>query len=350
MKRFMNSKWFYLILSLFFALLLYFNANNTGSNVQSFESNDKTSSYQERLTNVPITFKYDEKKYYITSDVTKADVQLTSSNKVILDMESNPKTRNFQLIADLRGYGPGTYDISLKTGRLNNAASAKIEPKTIKVTVSERVDRNFDIQTNVNDNWIATGYQLKKVSVSPQKVTVSASNQTMNQIHQIVAIVPEKKDLTESFTTSVPLKAVDVNGNELNVTFSTNEVSVTVDVDSSSKEVPVNLMQTGTPPNGVSSYHLLCDTQTVTLHGSKSDLDKIKGIDVPIDISDIDKTESKEFTLDIPKSVKSNINKVSVTIIPKTGKDDVSNDEGSSSSTTTEMTGRSSSQTMTTDE
>ena len=350
MKRFMNSKWFYLLLSLFFALLLYFNANNTGSNIQSFEPSEKTNSYQERLTKVPVTFKYNENKYYITSGVTNVDVQLVSSNKVILDMESNAKTRNFQVVADLRGYGPGTYEIPLTTERLNNAATAKIEPKTIKVTVAERVNRTFDVQTNVDSSWVADGYQLRKVTVSPQKVTVSASKQTMAQIRQVIAVVPDKKNLTKSFTASVPLRAVDVNGNELNVTFSTDEVSVTVDVGSSSKEVPINLIQKGTPPDGISSYRLLCDTQNVVLHGTSQELDKIKGIDVLIDISDISKTETKEFTLNIPKGVKSNLNKISVTIIPKTKGENISSDGATETSSTTTETGTSSSKMKTTDE
>lgn len=350
MRKFMNSKWFYLILSLFFALLLYFNANNTGSNIQSIDNSDKNGSYQQITTKVPITFKYDENKYYITSDDTQANVKIASSNQVLLDMESNNQTRKFQVVADLRGYGPGTYEIPLKVSHLNHSATATIQPKTVKVTVEERMTRTFNIQTNVDSSWIANGYQLKKVTVSPKQVTVGAGAQSMRKIQQVLAIVPKREDVSSSFNKTVSLQAVDASGNEVPVKFNTSEATVSVEVDSPNKEVPINLLQKG-KNDKVDSYQLLCDTQAVTLRGSAKTLEKIKGIDVDIDISHIDKTETKEFKLDIPSGVKSNVDKISVTIVPETDQSQAVSDSRSDkkdSESSTDSTSQSSTESTST--
>lgn len=332
MKKFMNTKGFYLILSLFFALLLFFNANNTGSNIQTLEQSDSNLKYQEVSTQVPVTFKYDENKYYITSDVNTATVKLASSNQVLLDMESNSQTRHFQVVADLRSYSPGTYEIPLKVTRLNRAAKASVTPTKIKVTIEKRESRTFNIQTNVTSSWVAKGHQLKNVTVSPSSVTVSAGTQSMNQIQKVVAILPKQTNVTSSFTRSVTLQAVDASGNEIPVDFNVSEVTVNVEVDSPSKEVPINLLQKGKLPSGISSYQLLCDTQTVTLQGDSDALAKVDGIDVNIDISQIKKTTTKDIKLNIPSGLKSNVDTVSVTIVPESSQ---TSDESDSSTTDT---------------
>ena len=315
MYRFTNSKWFYRILALFFALLLFFNANHSlDSNGSTITTDNNV--YQEELKDIPIDFKYNTKKYYISPNVDKVSAHLESSNKVLLDTEANLQTRQLKVVGDLTNKGSGTYEVPLKVKQLNDAVKVDLDVKKVKVKVEPKATKRFKVQVDFDKQQLATGYQVSKTTISPDEVQVTAGKSTIDKINKVVAEIKDEHDINQTITRKVTLQAYDEMGKQLNVQFSTPIVSVTLQVGSSSKTVPINLLQKGTLPQGIESYQFLCDDQTVNLSGSKDQLDEIKGINAYIDITDIDQTETKKINLQIPKNIKSNLEKVTVTIVP----------------------------------
>lgn len=317
MRRFTNSKWFYRILALFFALLLFFNANHSMvANNTSF-TQGKEDVYQEEIQGLPITWQYDHDKYYVTPATNSVDVTLESSNKVLLDTEVNPQTRQLKVIGDLTGKGPGTYEVRLVVKQLNIAVSTKLATEKVKVKIATKASKSFKVTSQVDQDQLSKGYQVSKVTLDPKTVQVTAGKSDLNKIDKVVAKWPSSSKLSgETATKKVELQAYDKEGNVVNASFSVPVVSMTVDLVSPSKSVPINLLQKGTLPAGIESYQFLCDTQSIELNGSQTTLANIKSLDTYIDISNIDQTKTKKITLNLPEGTTSNTKSINVTIVP----------------------------------
>ena len=63
MRKASQKSWFNGLLSLLFALLLFFNANATGNNPSNSGSSQ---TYSETLNNIPVQVQYDKDKYYVS--------------------------------------------------------------------------------------------------------------------------------------------------------------------------------------------------------------------------------------------------------------------------------------------
>ncbi|BDQ51096.1 hypothetical protein EfsSVR2281_29070 [Enterococcus faecalis] len=92
MRKASQKSWFNGLLSLLFALLLFFNANATGNNPSNSGSSQ---TYSETLNNIPVQVQYDKDKYYVSGFEESVNVHLRSANRIQLNMESNADTRNF---------------------------------------------------------------------------------------------------------------------------------------------------------------------------------------------------------------------------------------------------------------
>lgn len=316
MKPMKHSKLFYLILSLFFSLLLFFNANNS-SQEMNFQEKDGTDIYNEEVLNVPIELQYDKEKYFVTLNQEDVNVRLNSKNKVALDAESNKQTRHFIVSADLRDYGPGTYTVPLKVKNLNTAIKASVSPKKVRVIIAPRETKEVRVKTNVNASWLAKDLELKKVSVQPDTVKISTSTTSMQSICSVIAYLPERTNVDKDFQAQAEVKAYDASGQEVPIEVSPEQVLVKVDVDRPQKTVALNLIQEGTPAKGVENYQFLCDTQKIQLQGKQNALQAIHSVNVYVNIDNVSKTLTRKVSISLPKGVKGNITAVTVTVIPQ---------------------------------
>lgn len=325
MEKFTHSKWFYLTLSLFFALLLYFNANNSGSNdgsnVTQEPSSSTTSESTEVVSNLPIHLTYDKSKYFVSVSTNTVSVTLTSMNRVLLDAEANKQTRTFKAQVDLTKYGPGTYTVPIKLKGLDHAIEGRLSQKEVEVTIDERASRTFKVETNISQEWVKKGLEISKITLDPKEVTVSTAKSDLDKISHIVAYLSPQQNIEKSFTTRAKLKAYSMNGEEIVADFSDDIAEVSVDIESPKKTAKLNLIQKGTMPKKISSYQFLCDTQDITIEGKKDSLSKISSLDVPIDIQGVDKTVTRQVHLNLPKGIKSDTKTITVTIVPQLSRD-----------------------------
>lgn len=316
MGKFSQSKWFYLFISLFFALLLFFNANHSNQEV-TFQESKGTDVYTETISNVPIELEYDKDKYFVNAEVSDVSVRLSSKNRVALDAETNRQTRHFSVVADLQNYTPGTYVVPLTVKNLNSALKASLGTKKITVTIANKEQRNFSLQTNVNEKWLEKGMEIQNISIQPKTVKISTSTQDMNKIQKVMVMLPEQSGIKNDFQEQGVIKAYDFNGQEVKVDCSPKHAIVSVKVDRPHKKVPLNLLQSGTPAKGIENYQFLCDTQEITLQGKMNVLKSIHNVNVYVNIDNVDKTLTRKVSLSLPEGVESDTHSVAVTIIPQ---------------------------------
>jgi|GEM_PF-203757 len=298
MNKFLGSKLFYLLASFLFALLLFFNANSTNIRNTGGNTVGRTDIYTATIHNVPVQLQYDEYAYYVYDFVPQVDVFIQSNNRVRLDSEVSEATRSFTVSADLTNHGPGTYDIPLRLIGLDNAITGQIEPNVITVTIDQRETKTFPVHFSFQNSQVERGFEVDSSGLEPTEVEVTTGSKIMEQIDRIEAVLPEDIMLTHDYTGDLPLRAVDANGQQLNVIFNVPTVRADITLLSPSKHVSLVVVQSGVLPHNVASYTFSIRPTSVTVFGT---LDVLAGIDVlrlPIDITNI----TTQQTITVPLS------------------------------------------------
>lgn len=290
MRKSSQSNWFSGLLALLFALLLFFNANSSG-NISNISSTNQV--YDEMLYNIPVQVEYDQTKYFVSGYEETVNVHLSSANRIQLNLESNEDTRNFQVVADLTKTPLGTSEIQLRVKGLSTAVTAEVEPKTITVTIEKKVTRTFDVEAQLPETIEADGYKVDNVSLSPKTVEITTGEETAKAITRVVAPLSNVKQSVDTIKQTVNVQALDAKGQVLSIENPAPQVKVVVDLTLPSKEVGLSISPTGSPPSGVEHYTFNLSEQKVEIRGTKSVLDAIDTIELPVDVSDI-KSSTKQ--------------------------------------------------------
>ena len=133
--KFKKSNMPYVLISLVFSLILFFNVNSQNfSQLISSEAN-----YEESIQNVPITVLYNSDEYFVHGFSSNVSVKLSGANRIQLNKEIDPDTRDFSVVADLTKLTSGTHEVRLKTKNLSSSLFASIDPEKISVTVEKKV-------------------------------------------------------------------------------------------------------------------------------------------------------------------------------------------------------------------
>ena len=320
MKKSGSTPWLMRILALFFAVLFFYNAN-----LNRFNSNDsnvtKLSATAEK---VPVNVIYDQDKYFISGFDQSVTVELTSSNKILLDKESNSETRSFSVRMDLSKYSVGTHEVPLEIVGLASAIEGKIVPSKLSVTIENRTSNKFQLETSVSSSIFAEGFEQEKVTVEPEIVTLSGGEETLSKVARVIASVTDKSNVSADFSQKVMPYAIDEEGNILDVAIEPAMVRVNVEVKLPSKKVTVKPVQSGTIPQGIEDYTFSMKDNEVTLTGPKESLDAINELELKIDTSSIKETVGNSYALVVPKDVTVDPVNVFVTVIPKKATDSTS--------------------------
>ncbi|MEI5991375.1 CdaR family protein [Enterococcus crotali] len=295
MKKPSQSNWVSGLLALLFAVLLFFNANSSG-NMSNLSGTNQV--YDEMLYNIPVQVEYDQAKYFVSGYEETVNVHLSSANRIQLNLEANEDTRNFQVVADLTKTPLGTSEIQLRVKGLSTAVTAEIEPKTITVTIENRVTKTFDVEAQLPESIEAEGYKVKKIDVSPKTVKITTGEETAKAITRVIAPLSNVKQSADTIKQVVNVQALDDKGQVLSIENPAPQVKVVVDLVLPSKEVGLTISPTGSPPAEIDHYTFDLSTQKVEIRGTKSVLDAIDSIELPIDVSNI--KSSTKRTVKIP--------------------------------------------------
>lgn len=289
MRNFLKSRWFYRLLALFFALLLFFNANSGGN--RSASSTAQT--YNETLHNIPIQVLYDQDKYFISGFDDNATVYLSSTNLFRLKTETTESTRNFRVVADVQNAGVGTVEVPLRVQGLNNSVSAEIEPTSVSITVEEKNSKQFTVEPVIPDDLTSDGFEVHSATVSPKQVAITTGAETMQEIDKVVATLPSGQNQVSDFSQKATVQALDKDGHVLPAVIDPAEVTVNVSLEAPVKTVTIKPVASGTQPGTVAHYAFTLSQDTVEIHGGLSVLQAIDQIEVPVDITNQLQTETK---------------------------------------------------------
>ncbi|HCT64302.1 MAG TPA: hypothetical protein DIC60_03375 [Lachnospiraceae bacterium] len=152
-------------------------------------------------------------------------------------------------------------------------------PGTINLIIENRVTAEKTIVLDIQGN-AETNYTLTEPELTPQTVTVSGSQTTVDSVDTVKASVILESIKEDSHYTAT-LVAYDVNGVKVNgVTLSTKTIDVYIPVKMS-KKVKIDYKSTGTPEAGYVLGGLTCNPEYVYVLGDEKVLKNIDKIELP---------------------------------------------------------------------
>lgn len=227
---------YYLIISFILALFLFLYASLSNFQTTSAAKVSTSETFTNTIYNVPINLIYNNERYFISGFTSDVTVQLTSSNRVTLQKESQEATRSFTVTADLTDYESesGTHDVPLKLENLPSGVNATVIPSSITAKIGKRVTKTFAIRAEVNADQVEEGISLSSITTKDTSVKVISDEATMEKIDFILATLPNDIVVSENLTTIVTLQAVDAEGNFLPAVINPEETSLVIKVKKTS--------------------------------------------------------------------------------------------------------------------
>ncbi|MFG6116020.1 YbbR-like domain-containing protein [Halobacillus sp. MO56] len=303
MDKWFNSPWFIRVISLLLAILLWTTVNlDDNSQSDALLINDGSKEF-EVLSNIPLDVKYDDDKYTISGVPQSVAVTLEGPNSVMTPVV---RQKNFEVYLDLQDYGPGTHSVDVMHSGISNRLNVNIEPKTVQVTIEEKVERDFEVGVDlINDEELVNNYEIGEATIQPSQVTVTGGKDLVDSVALVKAIV-DVRDTTDTIeNVQAPVKVYDTQGNELDVLVEPNIVNVTVPINLPSKQVPIEVQTKGEVPEGYAIRSVNPEVEEVTIYGPLEAISQIGRIaNLEVDVSDLTESTTVEAEIPVPKGIK----------------------------------------------
>lgn len=296
-----ESKWAYVLLSIFLALMfwLYIRA-------------EKDPVEDAWIRNIPIQ---------LTGSSVLASKGLTvaglSSDKVSATIQapasvlSEMSRRNITAAVDVSrideaGEHTLSYNIVLPTNvNTDGVVIQEKAPETITVTVEKLYTSTLPVEFRFEGS-VAKGYQAGTPTIDPVNITISGAVEQVNRVARAVVVL-EAKDLKEQYTGDLPIRLLDANGDELKdleVELSSKTAYVVYPIVVV-KEIPltVNIIAGGGATQENISEPLIVPSK-ITVAGTQEDIDHLTEISLgSIDLSKVVGTSNFTFTIDLDPSL-----------------------------------------------
>ncbi|EHT4844157.1 YbbR-like domain-containing protein, partial [Listeria monocytogenes] len=220
-------------------------------------------------------------------------------------VQSAKAQQDFTVYADLKNASIGTQEVKLQVKDVSDRLKVKVNPATVNVNVQEKVTKKFSVDVELSKSVVADGYQAGTPIIDPKKVSITGAKDTIEQIAYVKATLESDGKHKSEFTDKATVSVFDSNLNKLDVEVNPQEVEVTVPVEKVGKSVPVKIKQEGTPESDIEISSMTPDKSEVVVVGDDAVLEKIKEIEIPIDVSKIKADTVKEVTVPVPNGAKS---------------------------------------------
>lgn len=257
----------------------------------------------EVLKEQPINIKYNEEQYVVEGLPNSVDVTLIGSKA---DLYIAKQSSNNGVIVDLTDLTPGTHKVNIEYEQGLSGIEYSVNPSVATVIIYKKVSDTRELTYDlVNTSKLSNTFVVNDVKLSVDEVTIRGAEYKIEQVTSVKALIDleqiSSKELGTQTVNDIELKAYDVKGNIVDVEFVPNKVNAEIELSSPSKTVPLNFVATGTLATGKAISQYVFSQNEVTLYGDSETLEKIKNIDVEVDVSEI--KQDTTFKVEIKKPI-----------------------------------------------
>jgi YbbR domain-containing protein len=212
----------------------------------------------------------------------------------------------------------GNQKVTFEVSGLSDKLKATIKPSSITVAVQEKVTTEFTVEAEFNNDLIKEGYSAGQPTVKPNKVKITGAKDVVDRITYVKAALEGGDILDSTVTKEAQVQVLDKELSKLNVVVEPEIVEVTIPIKSNTKTVPINILEKGTPQEGITIESMDLDIKEASISGDEDVLKDTENVRVEVDVSKI----SESTTLTLPVIISTGITKVTpetvkVTVVVK---------------------------------
>ncbi|TDM07010.1 CdaR family protein [Macrococcus lamae] len=306
----LETKWGLRLVSLILALFLFLSVNDVFGTFFTQEQFNKAEEVV--IEDVPVETIYDKENLYLAGAPKTVNVRISGPNAIVKKTES---MMDFNVKLDLSRDTVGDHKKKFKVEGLSDKLTYELMPNNANVTLTEKTSVTEQVEAEISDSRIATGYELIGQEVDPSQVTITGGEDEVNKIAYVKATLDNKTKLSESTTEEAEVGVFDAQLNKLDVTVKPAKVKINIKVASSSKSVSIVPKTTGSLPLGYKINKISLSDDQVELFGKRSVLDGIGNMEVEVNLGEITKDTELKEKIPLPKDVtKASPNEVTVNI------------------------------------
>lgn len=312
-----EKRWFLLVFSLFLSIFVWVIIAGFVSPGEGLVEKNVTINYQKNDT----TFK-NRNLVMVGTPLEDVEVKMSGSDTVVWTLLST----DVEVTVDYsKVTGPGTYNLEVKCvqASLKTFEIAAWYPNEVTVTFEAVERKTLTIAAKADMVEAAPGYFKNTLQLSSSTIDITGPASLVDKVEQAVAVVKDEEVRNTQKHYTVPVRLLDANGNELDLTpftLSVSEIEVTVpilEVRTFLLTVEVSGQPAGFDLEWFKSL-LRFSVETIQIAGESGELDKITEISIGvIDLSTFDiGTSYKDFTVTLRKEFVnySNLKTVTVTV------------------------------------
>ena len=292
-ERALTKKSSIIILSLVFAIIVFIVIDN--KNTTLLETN------AEVLYDIPLTATYNDEEYVIEGLPKKVDITLIGT-KANLYLAKQLPTQD--VTVDLSDLKSGVHKVNLKYKQSITSVEYKLDPSEVTVVVSPKKSETRSIESDVvNLNKLDSKLAINSTKLDSDDVIIKGTEENIAKVSKIKALINVSKMAAPTAGTNIlkdiPLIAYDENGAKVDVEMVPSKVNATIEIESPSKTVPLEIVPDGNVVFGKAIKSITSTVQKVTIYGSSKVLDNTNSIKVKIDVNNL--KSNKDYTVTIKK-------------------------------------------------
>lgn len=302
MDRLMDNPWFIKIVALVLAILLFGSVPKNDPDKPG-DVNVPSDEKVETIEEVPVKTYYDTDTLVVSGVPETVTITLQGPKNLVQQAKA---LRSFEVFVDLTKAEMGKQRVPITIKDISDRLTVTIEPGYANVSIQEKVTKEFRVEAEFSRNLVEEGYIAEKPTVSPSKVQITGAKDIVDRITYVKATVNSNGKISDSITREASVLVLDKEMNKLNVQVEPGTVEVTIPVKSSSKKVPIDIVQKGTPPAGVTIDSIKLETKEAEIIADPDVLANVEQVRVEVDVSKI----SADTVLTLPVIIGNGVVKV----------------------------------------
>lgn len=293
LEKALSKKSSMIILSLVLAVIVFIIIDR--QNTTLLEKN------AEVLYDIPLSATYNDEEYVVEGLPETVDITLIGT-KANLYLAKQLPTQDVNV--DLSDLKPGVHKVSLKYKQSITSVEYKLDPSEVTVVVSSKKSETRSVESDiVNLNKLDSKLAINNTKLDTDEVIIKGTEDSLAKVSTIKALINVSNMVDPKAGTNtlkdIPLIAYDENGAKVDVEMVPSKVTATIEIESPSKTVPLEIEPTGNVIFGKAIKNITSSVQKVTIYGSSKVLDNTNSIKVKIDVNNL--KSNKDYTVTIKK-------------------------------------------------
>lgn len=300
-KGLFENKWNVRIISLIFAIFLYvFVVSENNAFVIQSAANQQFASINvtETIDNVPVTVGPISENTFISGLPESVQVRLTGPRNVInqvLEKDIAVQTE------DLTDIPPGTQQIQFIIEDLPDSVDYQITPSRRYVKISQLETITSDIEYDIAEGAIASGFEVSQVVIKPTQVQLTGDVETIQQIDRVFINISSPTPAEGNFNGTYHLQIVNAEGEILDVNSNISEIEANVVVSQPQAEVGMYVTPFGEDQANFTYNYVITAPASLVVTGDGAM--NVGSLGVVVDVTGLTESTTVAGQLEIPEGV-----------------------------------------------